>query len=78
MSIKNRITDRDANGRIARKYTGPARDDYPWSTPGWWVSLYMTRPRRRKTRILCRALVRDEIDADDVIFPLGNHKPHEY
>lgn len=78
MSIKNKITDRDSRGQITRKYTGPGVHSHPQGTPGSWVSLHMTRPQRRATRALCRSLLRGEIDGDEVVFPLGNHKPHEY
>jgi len=78
VSIKNKATDRDERGRIARKYTGHGCHSHPMGTPGWWISLHMIRPARRTSRALCRALVRGEIDPDEVVFPLGSQKPHEY
>lgn len=78
MSIKNKATDRDRHGRMIRKYTGPGAHSHGQSTPGWWVSLHMTRPRRRANKALCQKLLRGDIGCEEVVFPLGNHKPHEY
>lgn len=49
----------------------------PGGTPGWWVKLFMTRPRRREEAHLCRLLEQGSVDGDEVVFPLGNHKPHK-
>ena len=38
----------------------------------------MTRPQRREEARLCRLLERESIAGDEVIFPLGNHKPQVY
>lgn len=73
MSIKNKATDRDRHGRIARKYTAP--EGHPWNTPGWWITLYMSRPRRRANKAACRALMSGNTHPDEAIYPLGNHKP---
>jgi hypothetical protein len=37
----------------------------------------MTRPKRRKNKAVCIAILKGE-DPDGMVFPLGNHKPHEY
>lgn len=78
MSVKNKAKDRDKYGRIRRKYT---HHDRSWihsgGTPGWWVKLFMTRPRRREEAHLCRLLEQGSVDGDEVVFPLGNHKPHK-
>lgn len=78
MSVKNKAKDRDHNGRIRRKYTSHHKSWIHYgSTPGWWVKLFMTRPRRREEALLCRLLEKGSIDADEAVFPLGNHKPHK-
>lgn len=78
MSIKNSFTDRDARGRIARKYTGPGRHGHGQGTPCWWTHQTIIRPNRRLSRSLCRAVLLGQIHPDEAIFPLGNRKPHEY
>jgi len=40
MSTYNRALDRDERGRLKRHYRSPS---WPWSTPGWWVRMYMNR-----------------------------------
>lgn len=77
MSIKNKSKDRGCNGRIKRKYTGPYTTMCFKHTPKWWVKLHMTRPKRRQNKRLCIAIIKGE-DADGLIHPLGNRKPHEY
>lgn len=77
MSLKNKTFDRDAKGKICRIYTGPSYHvtwDHP---PSWWVNLTMNRPRRREVAQLCRRVLRGT-DPDELIWPLGNSKPHEY
>ncbi len=37
-----------------------------------------TRPKRRKICALEREVVMDRRDVDDLPWPLGNHKPHNY
>ena len=79
MSVKNKAKDRDHNGRIRRKYTSRHKWGVHYDrSPSWWVKLFMTRPQRREEARLCRLLERKSIDEDEVIFPLGNHKPHVY
>lgn len=77
MSVKNKAKDRNSNGRIRRNYTGPS-SDYWGGCPGWWVSIFMTRPQRRTEAHLCRLLQQDQLVGDEVVFPLGNNKPHMY
>jgi hypothetical protein len=77
MSVKNKTFDRDHNGRIKRKYTGPWSTYWLGHTPGWWVKLYMSRPRRRQNKRCCMAVLKGK-DPDGLVFPLGNHRPHEY
>jgi len=79
MSVINKAKDRDHNGRIRRKFTSRRKWGVHYDkSPGWWVKLFMTRPRRREEAQLCRLLCLETIDADDAVFPLGNHKPHKY
>lgn len=77
MSVKNKAKDRDDNGRIKRKHTGPHSTYWLNHTPKWWVKLFMTRPKRRKNKMACSAVMRGA-DPDNMAFPLGNKKPHEY
>lgn len=74
MSVFNRARDRDANGCPLRKYRLPK---YTMSTPGYWVHIYMTRPRRQENRHLCHRVLSGD-DPDGIVWPVGNHKPHEY
>lgn len=78
MSIKNKAKDRDDSGRIFRKYTGPGSTWCFNQTPAYWINLYMTRPRRRINKALCRGIVLGSNDWDETPFPLGNRKPHVY
>lgn len=77
MSIKNKAKDRDERGKLKRKYTGPDSTNWLGHTPKWWVKLFMTRPKRRKNKAVCVAIIKGE-DPDGMTFPLGNHRPHEY
>lgn len=47
------------------------------STPGWWVNQFMNRPKRRKNARLCHRIMKGN-DPENIAWPLGNHKPHEY
>ena len=77
MAVKNKRKDRDRHGRIKRQYTGSYSTFCLNHTPKWWVRLYMNRPKRRKNKILCIAVMRGA-DTDGLVHPLGNRKPHEY
>ncbi len=76
MSDKNRTRDRDANGHINRKYTRNHKRLKFDSAPKAWVNLFMTRPKRRIEKDLCRRVVLQS--EYEFVFPLGNHKPHFY
>lgn len=68
MSVKNKAKDRGRNGRIRRKYTSRHKWGVHYNkSPSWWVTLFMTRPRRREEAHLCRLLCREAVDADEVI-----------
>ena len=75
MSVRNRILDRNGKGRIRRSVTSRRGD--LMTTPGWWVNLYMSRPRRRENRRLCKE-IEAGADPDSSVFPLGNRRPHVY
>lgn len=77
MSIKNKTKDRNRNGRIKRKYTGPYTTGFHKQTPKWWMRAYMTRPKKLESRRLCRQILLGG-DYDGMTFPLGNRKPHEF
>lgn len=74
MSTFNRARDRDDRGCLKRTYRRP-----PWSmaTPSWFVREHMNIPRRRANRLLCRWVELGH-DPEAIVWPLGNHKPHEY
>lgn len=48
------------------------------STPGWWVALFMNRPRRRRDRRLLERVVKGLVDADEAAFSVGGRRPHVY
>lgn len=74
MSITNRATDRDANGRLKRSYRGP---NWVQSTPSWWTHVHMNRPQRHENRRLCRLIVAGD-HTDSTVWPVGSRKPHRY
>lgn len=45
--------------------------------PKYWDVEFHTRPKRRKTR-RCEIAVLKGADPDNLAWPLGNHKPHNY
>ena len=47
------------------------------STPRWWITEYMNRPKRHENIRLCD-LVKKGYDSDNIAWPEGNHKPHIY
>jgi hypothetical protein len=77
MSVKNKSKDRDAHGRINRKYTGHESTYWLAHTPRWWIKIYMVRPKRRLDKKLCQQIPKTE-DYDSLVFPVGNRKPHVY
>lgn len=46
--------------------------------PAWWDRLFHTRPKRAATKRLERAVLRGLVDPDDLAWPLGSRKPHNY
>lgn len=46
-------------------------------TPGWWVTMFMTRPMRQRDRDLMQKVLSGYADADNVSFSLVR-KPHLY
>lgn len=53
-------------------------DHFYWmTTPSHWNNQYHTRPRRAKERDLLRKVLKDEVDAEDTVWPLAK-KPHIY
>ena len=77
MSIKNKARDRGSNGKLLRKYSYTSGPHFPDGAPKWWRKLFMTRPRRRANKAMCRHLL-GGCDPDGLAFPLGNCKPHKY
>lgn len=80
MSTTNTRKDRGSNGRLIQRFKtkGTRRSEYwPTTTPSWWVTLYMTRPKRRLENHLCHRVMAGE-DPEGIVWPLGNRKPHEY
>lgn len=75
MAICNKAKDRDSNGRLIRKYRGPY--SATMSTPMYWVHQNMIRPRRRENKYYCK-LVTKGMATEDIVWPLGNCKPHLY
>lgn len=46
-------------------------------TPPYWDMLYHHRPRRRRDKLKC-IHVKQGVDSDEMVWDLGNRKPHEY
>jgi hypothetical protein len=47
------------------------------SYPKSWDIIYHRRPRRRESRALEKKIMKG-YDADEIVWPVGNHKPHTY
>ncbi|WP_156150812.1 hypothetical protein [Hyphomicrobium sp. 99] len=47
------------------------------SYPKSWDILFHTRPKRRESRALEKKIIQG-YDADGIVWPVGNHKPHTY
>lgn len=47
------------------------------SWPKWWDLAFNTRPKRRENRVLEKKIIKGS-DPDELVWPLGNHKPHTY
>lgn len=52
-------------------------EDHWMTTPGWWVSLTMTRPERRYANAATHKLLR-LADIEDADIPDLGRKPHNY
>ncbi len=78
MSDKNKTRDRNANGRINRKYTCNHKRLKLDSAPKAWTNIFMTRPKRRIEKDLCRRVVRLQGDDCEFVFPLGNKPYFDY
>lgn len=89
MSIKHRVKDRAADGRM-RGLWMINRSEYtrdPWykkreyvefgKNPAWWNRMYNNRPKRKEARALCRDITAGRKEAEAVIFPLAT-KPNAY
>ncbi len=75
MSVYNKSMDRNTNGKINRQLT---RKEKHWCKPNkWFRKLYSIRPKRRKNKILCIQIMK-EVYLDELIYPVGNNKPHQY
>ncbi len=46
-------------------------------TPAWWNILFNGRPKRRRDKRHEREVVKG-VDPDEVVWDLGNSKPHAY
>lgn len=77
MSTRNKAWDRGPNGKLLRRYSRTYGPHFPDGTPKWWRKLYMTRPRRRANKEVCRRVLSGR-DPNGLVFPLGNCKPHVY
>jgi hypothetical protein len=45
--------------------------------PGYWNILFHTRPKRRRDKLTCTKVINGN-DPDNLIWELGNRKPHTY
>lgn len=45
--------------------------------PRWWDIVFHTRPTRRRTNAMVRAIYLGQLDADEAAWPLPK-KPHRY
>ena len=73
MSVKNKAKDRDEKGKFKRKYTGPYSTYWLGHTPKLWGKPLMTRPKRRRNKKVCAAIIEGD-DPDGHVCPLGNSK----
>lgn len=87
MSIKHRVKDRDASGKIrplwrvgadefSREYIKWGYVDYSKS-PSAWNRIMNNRPKRKEARALCRGIVTGDKAAELAMFPLDK-KPYTY
>lgn len=66
---------RGRHGNTGRKISGPYSQMSSW--PKRWDILHHTRPKRRAGKALETKIMKG-YDADEITWPLGNHKPHTY
>lgn len=64
---------------IADSYGTPRHLAWVWlhNWPKYWDILRHRRPRRRRNRLLEHKVLRGA-DPDDMVWPLGNTRPHSY
>lgn len=63
--------------RTASGARGSSRGYWLRHWPRWWDIEFHTRPKRREQAALLTAIRKGE-DPDQIAWPLGNHKPHQY
>jgi hypothetical protein len=66
---------RGRHGNRGCKISGPYSPMGSW--PKWWDILQHTRPKRREAKALEKKILQG-YDADEIAWPVGNHKPHTY
>lgn len=71
MPTTSKSRDRGPNGRLLRKYRRRYEPHFPNAAPKWWRKLFMTRPRRRANKHVCRLVLRGRVP-DGLVLPLGN------
>lgn len=89
MSIKHRVKDRAADGKMRALWLGydykrvrerPSKH-MVWvnykKAPGWWNRQFNNQPKRTQSARLCRAIVKGRVDAEAALFPLAM-KPNTY
>jgi hypothetical protein len=66
-------------GERQRKYKDGGSYSWYWLTrwPKWWDVVFHTRPKRRRQRQCIIAVLQGD-DPDNIVWPLGNSKPHKY
>ena len=77
MSTFNKELDSGPGGKLLRNYRRTYGPSFQNGTPKWWRKLYMTRPRRRANKHVCRLVLQGRAP-DGLVLPLGNSKPHVY
>ena len=46
--------------------------------PSYWNIIFHSRPKRRKNKANCHKVTVGSADPDELIWELGNRKPHNY
>lgn len=68
-------------GEITKKkrFSKPDWESHYHSTPGWFIHLFMTKPRRRENRVYEAKVKQVPLDLLELFEPFLNwKKPHEY